>query len=47
MGVTGKDEEEKKRFNFFFMGSTAQKVVSLSNVPVLLIPPKREKMPLD
>jgi len=46
MGITGKDEEEKKRFNFFFIGSTAQNVVNLSDLPVLLIPPKREKLPL-
>ena len=44
MGITGKHEEEKRRFNFFFIGSTTQKVVDLSNLPVLLIPPKREKL---
>ncbi|HIP93295.1 MAG TPA: universal stress protein [Desulfurobacteriaceae bacterium] len=46
MGITGKDEEEKRRFDFFFIGSTAQNVVNLSDLPVLLIPPKREKLPL-
>ena len=46
MGITGKDEEEKRRFNFFFLGSTSQKVVNLSNLPVLLIPPKRKKLSL-
>jgi len=47
MGITGKDEEEKRRFNFLFIGSTAQKVVSLSDLPVLLIPPNREKLVLE
>lgn len=42
MGITGKHEEEKRRFDFIFIGSVTQKVVDLSDKPVFLVPPKRK-----
>ncbi len=44
MGIIGRHEEERRRYNLFWFGSVAQKVTDDSDVPVLLVPPERKRI---